>query len=306
MKLVFLGTGAGVPSKERNVSSIALEMQQEQNSTWLFDCGEATQHQILRTPIKPRKVNKIFISHLHGDHIYGLPGFLSSRSFQNGETPLTIYGPAGIEAYVMTSLRVSGTNLTYPLHINEITDGTIFEDDSVKVVAKKLAHGITSFGFRVVEKDLPGQLLPEKLKAYGIEPGPIYQKIKQAETLTLDNGTVLYRKDFIGPDKPGRIVAILGDTRYLPEVVGFVEGADVLVHEATFSGNEDDLAHRYFHSTTKQAATIAMEANVKQLFLTHISSRYQQVDTLLDEAKQIFKNSTIAYDFFEADIPSKQ
>src|SRR5699024_2373757 len=141
MELIFLGTGAGLPSKERNVSAIALSLLQEINSIWLFDCGEATQHQILHTSIKPRKINKIFITHLHGDHIFGLPGLLGSRSFQDGEA-LTIYGPKGIKNFVETSLEVSATHLTYPLYIEEITEGIIFENNHFTVTAAQLEHGV--------------------------------------------------------------------------------------------------------------------------------------------------------------------
>ncbi|MEZ0116053.1 UNVERIFIED_ORG: ribonuclease Z [Heyndrickxia coagulans] len=129
MEILFLGTGAGVPAKARNVTSIALKLLEERNAIWLFDCGEATQHQILHTAIKPRKVEKIFITHLHGDHIFGLPGFLGSRSFQGGDGPLTVYGPKGIKAFVEVSLKVSETRLKYPLEIIEIEEGTVFEDD---------------------------------------------------------------------------------------------------------------------------------------------------------------------------------
>src|SRR6478735_12438794 len=123
MELLFLGTGAGVPAKQRNVSSLALELLQERGAVWLFDCGEATQHQILHTTVKPRRIEKVFITHLHGDHIYGLPGFLGTRSFQGATSPLTVYGPAGLESFIKTALTVSGTYLRYDLDIIEIYDG---------------------------------------------------------------------------------------------------------------------------------------------------------------------------------------
>ncbi len=173
MELIFLGTGAGIPSKERNVSAVALNLLQELNSIWLFDCGEATQHQILHTSIKPRKINKIFITHMHGDHIFGLPGLLSSRSFQGGKELLTVYGPSGIKNYIETSLQASGTHLTYPLAIKEIEEGQLFDDPLFTVYCKKLEHGIPSYGYRIVEKEKPGELLVEKLKSTGIQPGPI-------------------------------------------------------------------------------------------------------------------------------------
>ena len=300
MELIFLGTGAGVPSKERNVSAIALTLLQDLNSIWLFDCGESTQHQILHTAIKPRKINKIFITHLHGDHIYGLPGLLSSRSFQGGTESLTVYGPAGIKKYIDTSLEVSGTHLTYPLHIVEFTEGLLFEDEKFIVSCKKLDHGVPSYGFRIAEKETPGELLVNKLIEIGIKPGPIYRTIKENELTTLPDGQVIHRKDFIGLPKTGKIICILGDTRCTEQNKDFVENADILVHEATFGADKKELSHKYFHSTTIEAATLAKESNVKKLMLTHISSRYQKEDylPLLKEAQTIFPNTELAKDFY--------
>ncbi|ASN05350.1 ribonuclease Z [Virgibacillus necropolis] len=304
MELIFLGTGSGVPSKERNVSSLALTLLQEQNSIWLFDCGEATQHQILRTSIKPRKINKIFISHLHGDHLFGLPGLLSSRSFQGGDDLLTIYGPKGIKEYVETSLQLSGTHLTYSLEFVELSEGKLFEDEAFKVYCKKLHHGIPSYGFRIEEKDKLGELLVEKLKEKGISPGPIYQQIKNQETTVLPNGESVARVDFLGPDKKGRVISILGDTRYTENNSEFVSGSDVLVHEATFNHESEQLAEQYFHSTTTQAASLAKHSSVRKLVLTHISSRYQKkhYHDLIHEAKAIFPVTELAHDFFVMDI----
>src|SRR5690625_2126424 len=300
MELIFLGTGAGLPSKERNVSAIALSLLQGLNSIWLFDCGEATQHQILHTTIKPRKVNKIFISHLHGDHIFGLPGLLSSRSFQGGTEPCTVYGPEGIKKYIETSLEISDTHLTYPLHVIEFTEGKLFEDEKFIVDCKKLDHGVPSYGFRIVEKDSLGELLVDKLMKFGIKPGPIYRQIKENSSITLDNGQIIQRADFIGENKQGKRITILGDTRHPEQNKAFVEGSDILVHEATFGHDKKDLANKYFHSTTSEVATLAKNSNVKKLALTHISSRYQKEDynQLLDEAQAIFPNTILAKDFY--------
>lgn len=308
MDLIFLGTGSGVPSKERNVSSLALTLLQEQNSIWLFDCGESTQHQILRTSIKPRKINKIFITHLHGDHIFGLPGLLSSRSFQSGNDLLTIYGPKGIKEYVQTSLQLSSTHLTYELSIIELSEGKLFEDEAFKVYCKKLHHGVPSYGFRIEEKDKPGELLVNKLKEKGISPGPLYQKIKEQEQTVLPNGEKIMRSDFLGSDKKGRIISILGDTRFTDRNAEFVSGSDVLVHEATFNEASSKLANQYFHSTTKQAAELARNSSVKELVLTHISSRYQKQDyqDLIQEAQSIFPDTELAYDFYMKHIPTKK
>jgi len=305
VEVLFLGTGAGIPAKLRNVTAIALKLLEERGAVWLFDCGEATQHQILHTSLKPRRVEKIFITHLHGDHIYGLPGFLSSRSFQGGETDVTIYGPKGIQQFVETNLSISQTYLKYRLHFVEIEEGVIFEDDQFVVEARLLEHGIPSYGYRVVEKNRPGILLVDKLKEAGIQPGPIYKRIKNGEDVTLEDGTFLNGKLFTGPNVAGRVVTILGDTRICDGAKILAKDADLLIHEATFSSGEETLAHEYFHSTTLQAATIAKDANVKRLCLTHISSRYDRDDwkTLEDEAKGIFPNTEIAVDFKEINIP---
>src|SRR5690625_442226 len=160
-----------------------LNLSEENNHLWLFDCGEATQHQILHTTLKPRKVNKIFITHLHGDHIFGLPGFLSSRSFQGGVEPLMIYGPKGIKKFVETTISISGSHLTYPVEIIEIEDGTVIEDTNFTISVKVLEHGIPSFGYRLVEKDTLGELLIDKLQTIGLRPGPIYGQLKANESV---------------------------------------------------------------------------------------------------------------------------
>ena len=164
MELLFLGTGAGIPAKHRNVSSAALIMPEYKGDIWLFDCGEATQQQILETKVKLSKVKKIFITHLHGDHIFGLPGLLGSRSFQGGNDILHIYGPSGIKNFIETNLSLSYTHLTYPIEMNEIKDGVVYEDEAVQVIAKTLDHVVPSFGYRIEEKDKPGPLLAKKIK----------------------------------------------------------------------------------------------------------------------------------------------
>lgn len=304
MKLQFLGTGAGIPAKARNVTAIALKLLEEKGSIWLFDCGEATQHQILHTNIKPRKIDKIFITHLHGDHLYGLPGFLSSRSFQGGETPLTIYGPKGIKEYVQISLAVSQTYLKYALNIIEIDEGIILEEHDFIVEARMLEHGVTCYGYRIIEKDRPGKLDTDKLKQYGIMPGPIYKKIKEGEDLILDDGTVISSETFLGPNIKGRIVTILGDTRTCVSAEILAKDANILVHEATFSQKESSIAADYYHSTTVQAAKTAKRAKVDCLILTHISARYDQslTEQLLQEARSIFPNTYMAEDFSEFEI----
>ncbi|MFO3787789.1 MULTISPECIES: ribonuclease Z [Bacillus] len=305
MELLFLGTGAGIPAKSRNVTSIALKLLEERRSVWLFDCGEATQHQILHTSIKPRKIEKIFITHMHGDHVYGLPGLLGSRSFQGGEDELTVYGPKGIKAFIETSLAVTKTHLTYPLVIQEIEEGAVFEDDQFIVTAASAIHGVEAFGYRVQEKDVPGSLKAALLKDLSIPPGPVYSKIKKGEIVTLEDGRTINGEDFLEPPKKGRAVVFSGDTRVSDKIKELARDCDVLVHEATFAKDDVKLAFDYFHSTTEQAAVTAKEAGAKQLILTHISARYQGEASLelQKEAAAVFPNSITAYDFLEVQVP---
>lgn len=306
MELLFLGTGSGVPAKHRNVSSTALKLLDERNSVWLFDCGEATQHQILHTSLKPRKIEKIFITHLHGDHIFGLPGLLSSRAFQGGDSPLTIYGPKGIKNYVQSSLRYSYTHLRYPLRFVEIEeDGVVFQDAQFTVTCKLLRHGVPSYGYRVQEADHEGTLDSDKLKELGVPFGPLFGRLKKGETVTLEDGRVLVGTDYIGQAHKGRRVAILGDTKPTPAAVELAKGADVLVHESTFSADEKEMANQYNHSTSIDAAKTAKEAGVEKLLLTHISARYLGYDTkqLEKEARSVFAETYVMKDFQEVEIP---
>lgn len=309
MELLFLGTGSGVPSKQRNVTSIALKLLDERNSVWLFDCGEGTQQQILNTTVKPRKIDKIFITHLHGDHIYGLPGFLASRAFQGGDGPLTIYGPVGIERFVRTALKISGTYLKYPLSFKEIQEeGILYQDEQFTVHCMELKHGIQSFGFRIEETNRPGMLQADKVKAAGIPFGPLLGKLKNGETITLEDGRVFSGKDFIDAPQEGRIITILGDTKKTENSVSLAQDADVLVHESTFDHANRQLAKEYNHSTNVEAAETAKTANVKQLLLTHISARFLAKDIykLEKEAQKVFPNTTVMKDFSVVEIPLKK
>lgn len=305
MELEFLGTGAGVPAKHRNVTSIALRLLDERNAVWLFDCGEGTQMQILRTNIRPRKIEKIFITHLHGDHIFGLPGLISSRSFQGGMEPLEIYGPVGIKQFVLNALKISQTRLAYSLKFIEVTPGVVFSDSQFTVTCELLDHGIESYGYRVVEHDHDGELQVVKLLELGIKPGPIFGQLKKGKTVTLATGEIIKGSDYVGQAKKGRIVTILGDTRITNASVKLAQDADVLVHESTFNKTEAKMARNYYHSTTHQAAEVAKASRAKRLILTHISARYLAQDALNleKEAQEIFPNTKIAKDFDIIEIP---
>ena len=299
MQIQFLGTGAGMPSKLRNTSALALKLLEERGTLWLFDCGEATQHQILHTSIRPRKIEKIFITHLHGDHIFGLPGLLSSRSFLGGEDTLTIYGPKGLKEWLQFSFDVSNTHITYPIEFVEIQEGVIFEDDQFIVFALELEHVIQCYGFRVEQKPLPGELLIEKARELGVPKGPLLGKLKNGEDITLENGTIVLSNDVTSPPKKGFIVTVLGDTRFCENAKLLSENADVVIHEATFDHSTSSHAANYGHSTNVEAAKIAKEANASNLLINHISARFlpSDIHQLLVEAKEIFPNSHIVNDF---------
>lgn len=300
MEFTFLGTGAAVPSRERNVSALAVNFAAHGGDTWLFDCGEATQHQILETAIKPTKITKLFLTHLHGDHLFGLPGFLCTRSVYGNTTPLTIYAPAGVAEYIDISLRTSGAYLRFPLEIIELTDGLQLTIDDVRVTVGLLEHGIPSYGFRLELPDKPGKLNQTRLVADGIPPGPLYQQLKQGEIITLADGRTINGKDYVSAPIQGRILSIFGDTRPTKTTIELAQNADLMIHEATFEAALAEKAYKHFHSTTVQAAEMAREANVKQLILTHLSSRYQEANTdaLLAEATTIFPQTQLAQDFW--------
>ena len=299
MELQFLGTGAGMPSKMRNTSAVILNLSAEGEGYWLFDCGEATQHQILHTSLKPRKINKIFISHLHGDHIFGLPGLLSSRAFLGGDDPLDIYGPPGLREWLETTLRITKNHLSYALRIHEIEEGLIFEDDHFSVTTKGLQHVIPCYGFRIEQKPLAGKLLIDKAVEAGVPKGPLLKQLKDGEDVTLVDGRVVYSRDVTGQAQEGFTVAILGDTSYCEAAIELAKEADILVHEATFDVETGNLAKEYGHSTIADAARVASEANARTLIANHISARFMPSDiaNLKEQGKAIFPALYIAEDF---------
>lgn len=299
MQLYFLGTGAGSPSGQRNVTSLILDLQAAQHGLWLFDCGEASQHQMLKGPYSPRRVEKIFISHLHGDHLFGLPGMLDSRSMQGATTPLTVYGPPGLREYIDTSLRLSYSHLIYPLQVLEVErDATLFDDGVFHVECRYLRHTVPSLGFRIKEHDLPGTLDAKALTAAGIPPGPLYAHLKNGESVTLDDNRQINGADFLSPPKAGRVVAIMGDTAFCPAAIELASAADVLVHEATFAGTDQAAAQQFGHSCTHDAARVAADAQVRQLIITHLSARYRTdaLPGLLAEARALFPATSMAAD----------
>lgn len=300
MDFIFLGTSAGVPTRARNVTAVLLHLQHPtQPSLWLFDCGEGTQHQMLSTAFHPGKIERIFISHLHGDHLFGLPGLLCSRSMAGNAHPLTIYGPKGIREFTETALRLSGSWTDYPLEIVEISAGVILDDGLRKVTAYPLEHPLECYGYRVEEHDKPGALDANALKAAGVQPGPWFQDLKAGKVVTLDDGRVINGAEFLAPATPGKKVAIFGDTAPCASARELANGVDMMIHETTLDTAMEEKANSRGHSSTRQAALLAREAGVGRLIMTHVSSRYDEAgcQRLLEECQAIFPATELASDF---------
>ncbi|WP_414053647.1 ribonuclease Z [Macrococcus equi] len=295
MKITFLGTSAGLPTKERNTQTIILSLAPNDNTFWLFDAGEACQHQILHTNIKLGKIDNIFITHMHGDHLFGLPGLLTSRSFQGGENkPLTVYGPAGIKMYIETTLYVTGSHLNYPLQIVEVSDNDILEIDQYKVYVKKLNHGIDSFGYRIQFPNRQGNLISEKLIQQGIMPGPIYQQFKTQSIVEIDGKTYI-TKEYRQPEQLGKVITIYGDTMPCEAENELALDADVIVHESTYLDGDIDLSHKYYHSHIDDVAKLMQESKAKRILINHVSNRYTTDD--IEELKTIISNKYPSLDF---------
>jgi ribonuclease Z len=297
MHLTFLGTGGGAPSLQRNVTSIAFT-RAISGESWLFDCGEGTQLQFMRSELKPGKLDKIFITHLHGDHIFGLPGLLTSRSMAGLTSAFTVYGPKGIKTFIETALALSGSYTDYPLEIIEIEAGLVLDDGEFRVTAWPLNHVIECYGYRIEQHDKPGFLDAARLKAEGVPRGPWFQQLKQGETITLEDGRVINGAAYLGPATKGKTLAIFGDTAPTDVALQLAENVDLMVHETTLEAAMVEKANGRGHSTTLQAAEVAKRAGAKRLIATHFSSRYSAPDMarLLDECQSIFPATELARD----------
>lgn len=307
MQVTFLGTSAGVPTRQRNVSAVALRLT-ERGEVWLFDCGEGTQQQILRSPLKFSQLSRIFITHMHGDHFFGLPGLLATGGLAGHVERMDVYGPPELEQFVQESFRLAEGRFGYALSIHAVKEGLVYEDRDFTVTCRRLKHRIPAFGYRVTEHDRPGAFDVERARALGIPSGPVYGRLKNGETVTLADGRTFDGREFCGPPKRGRSFVYCTDTIYCKSAVELARGADVLVHEATYAIADEELARRSLHSTTGMAARVASQAGVKQLLITHFSPRYApggpiEPEELLREARAIFPDTLMARDFFTFDIP---
>ena len=309
VKITFLGTSAGVPTRARNVSAVALRLPQR-GEAWLFDCGEGTQQQLLRSDLNISQLTRVFITHLHGDHVYGLMGLLATCGMSGHASRIDLYGPRGLEQYVSDVSRRTQLHASYPLEVRTVEPGPVFEDDEYVVTCAPLKHRLPAFGFRVEEKDRPGHFDVERARAEGIPEGPLYGRLKRGERVTLPDGRTFEGVDFRGPDIRGRSVVYCTDTIYCRAAVELSRGADLLIHEATFAEADEALAQRSLHSTTTMAARVAREAGVRQLVITHFSPRYFpgnriEPQDLLREARAVFPNTEMAHDFMPVEVPRR-
>jgi ribonuclease Z len=300
MKVITLGTSSGTPTKDRNVSSLAIFV----NGRWLlFDCGEGTQYRLLRAPVKLGQLDAIFLTHVHGDHIFGLPGLLATLSMQHRPDPLYIYGPKGIRDFVTMSLRFSVTRLSYELKITEVEPGVVRKTDGYTVSCLPLDHQVLDFGYSIVEDDHPGKFDIEKAKELGIPPGPLYGKLQSGQDIVLSDGREIKSSEIVGLPRKGRKIVYCTDTRPCQNSVELARNANLLIHESTYAEDLAEEAPPRGHSTAMQAATIAQKAQVERLLITHFSPRYLDSSILLNEARSIFPKTDAARDFLEIEIP---
>jgi ribonuclease Z len=313
VQVTFLGTSSGVPTRARNVSSVALRLPQR-SELWLFDCGEATQHQFLRSELRVSQLSRIFITHMHGDHVFGLPGLLASLGMAGSCSGIDLYGPDPLRDYLEGVLRTSSTRIGYPLRTHRVREAAasgalLLDDGDLTVRCAPLNHRVPAFAYRVDQKPRPGHFDVDRAKALGIPPGPIYAELKAGRSITLDDGRVINGSSLCGPERPGCSVVYCTDTVFCEAAVELARGADLLIHESTFAHGEAEMAYQRQHSTSTMAAQTALEAGVKQLALTHLSPRYMPgnpmtPDDLLLEAQAIFPNTLVAKDFLTLELLS--
>ncbi len=314
MQVTFLGTSSGVPTLTRNVSAMVLKPPQR-SDLWLFDCGEGTQHQFIRSNLKLSQIKKIFITHMHGDHIYGLPGLLASIGLAGSSSGIEIYGPTPLKNFVDACLYNSSSRLAYSLKFHKVEHAAIkneilFEDSELEIKAAPLKHRIPSFAYRVNQKSRPGRFDIDKARSQKIPPGPLYAALQRGEEVKLDDGRIFSGNEFCGPPRSGISMVYCTDTVYTESAIEISREADLLIHEATYAYQETEMAYQRGHSTATMAAQIAAKANVNQLILTHLSPRYTpgnetSPNDLLNEAKAIFPNTQLAKDFLQIDLKKR-
>jgi ribonuclease Z len=292
LSLFFAGTAGSVPTARRGLPAVLLR---RGGDRLLFDCGEGTQRQLLRTVGLP-DIEAVYLTHLHADHWLGLPGMLKSFDLRDRAAPLAVYGPPGTDA-LMRAMKVVYGNLRYPFGVIELEAGEVVRYDGYEVGAFNVRHRTRAFGFAIVEDDRPGRFDDKLATELGVEFGPDFGRLQRGETV---NG--VRPEQVVGPARPGRRIVLSGDTAPCEMVRVAADGADVLVHEATFTEEDRERARETHHSTARQAAEIALEADVRLLALTHVSTRYGGGE-IRDEARAVFERTVVPRDFDTIEIP---
>jgi ribonuclease Z len=300
MKVVFLGTAASIPTDARALPSIVVK---RRNEVFMFDCGEGVQRQMIRARVGFHRKMRVFVSHMHGDHVLGLPGLLQSMSLLDRREKLWIYGPVGIRAFVEAIKETVQFVLTFPVDICEIKcDSVIRDEKEYYVEAVRASHVVPSFGYALVEKPRAGRFSPDKAKALGVPEGPLWSRLQHGKNVKNTAGRIVKPEQVVGATRPGLKIAYSGDTRSTRSLVRLAKDADLLIHEATLMDELADRAKRDGHSTPSQAARIAKQARAKRLILTHVSARYRDVAPMLKEARKIFKATDVAEDFMTFEL----
>lgn len=301
LRITFLGTAASIPTNDRSLPSIVI---QREGEILMFDCGEGTQRQMIKAGIGLNRNMLIFITHMHGDHVLGLPGILQTMSLLGRDKPLEIYGPPGIKDFMESIVRTVRFWLGFPVNIHEVKwEGIVYDSREYKVHAVWAEHTIPSLAYALIEKPRPGKFHPEKAIALGVPKGPLWSMLQRGMDVTLPDGRVVRSSDVLGPPRPGRKVVYSGDTRPSDRIVELARDADVLIHETTLGDELVERAREEGHSTPSEAAQVALKANVRLLVLTHVSARYSNPGTLLEQARKIFPETIMPNDLDRIDIP---
>lgn len=301
LSIRFLGTSASRPTVERGVSSIAVEREGE---TLLFDCGEGTQRQMMRYGVS-FNFGDVFFSHFHTDHYLGIIGLLRTMALQGRTELLRVWGPKGAARTLKKCEGLGADRLSFPLEVAELAPGDVVRRKEFEVQAIAAEHrGAVALGWAIVEDIRRGRFNPDKARAMGIPEGPLWGRIHRGEAIALDDGRVVQPHELVGATRPGRRIVLTGDTRPCDATRLAATDADLLVHESTFGDEEAERAVETGHSTAREAATLAREAGVLRLVLTHLSARYtRDVSDLEREARSVFPRTTIARDGMEIDVP---
>jgi len=300
LSITFLGTGAATPTLDRNVAGLAV---QREGETLLFDCGEGNQRQMMRYGVG-FAFREIFFSHYHADHLLGVTGLLRTLGLQDRTLPVTLYGPKGAQRILGAAITLGIERNKFPVEIVEVKPGDRLARDEYEIVVFETEHRADTVGYALVEHTRLGRFNPDRARELGIPEGPFWGQLHKGKTVTLPDGRTVGPADLVGPPRPGRTLVYSGDTRPHLSVVEASRGADLLVHEATFGGDELERARETGHSTAAEAARVALDAGVRRLVLTHISSRYNRdAAELLAEARAVFPETVIARDGMTVDVP---